>query len=412
MAISATRAFRNFALVRPNYFNQSNHGRKFSIHYQFPRDFRFSGVPTLDEKVEKTESGSSERNMMQQSFGTLTSTTNMSALSSSSSNSTNTTTNNKQDVLTTCLEAVQKSMLSVGSGDGSQQEAIVKRGLTQLQVTFNDTKSQLVRKYPHAQKTLAVLESLCQHPPRYNVDATKIDEGENYYPPQSFDLIFFTFPHTGIPNNAPGSIPSNQTLLRGFLRAAAKLLKPNGEIQITMKNGQHYEQWKLPDVLNKHAGLELQSKHKFNPTMFPGYNHRLTTGMNGSLKVVPDKKGAQVYVFGNSSSKSNKKEAEAQLFYGKLLTIVEPPASFFQNKSWSDDEVWTEVYVILESFCAPSNVLEIRRHLALGCSRTPPDTRQLNRIMYAMERSDIVQRHAPSASSSNKSQKPRWTLIA
>lgn len=41
-----------------------------------------------------------------------------------------------KDVLTTCLKAVQKSMLSVGSGDGSQQEALVRAGLKNLQVTF------------------------------------------------------------------------------------------------------------------------------------------------------------------------------------------------------------------------------------------------------------------------------------
>jgi hypothetical protein len=86
------------------------------------------------------------------------------------------------------------------------------------------------------------------------------------------------------------------------------------------------------------------------------------------------------------------------LLEDSFLTIVQSPVP----KGWTDDDLWTEVFVILESFCAPSNVLEMRRRF-----NPTPETRQLNRALCAMERSAIVQRHPPSSSS--KSQKPRWT---
>ncbi|KAL3904210.1 MAG: hypothetical protein SGILL_010155, partial [Bacillariaceae sp.] len=144
----------------------------------------------------------------------------------------------RKDVLTECLEAVKKDILSVGSGDGSQQAAIVREGLKRLQVTFYDSRSTVLLKYPHAKSSLELLEKECAIPPKYQVDATKIDQ---LYEAASFDLIFFTFPHTGVSNNSAHNVTSNQTLLRGFHKAARNLIKKEGEIQITLKNGQHYD---------------------------------------------------------------------------------------------------------------------------------------------------------------------------
>lgn len=304
-----------------------------------------------------------------------------------------------KDILTTCLEAVQKSILSVGSGDGSQQKAIVEHGLKNLQVTFYDSRAQLLRKYPPSKRTIVFLEKECKYPPRFRVDAADLDQ---LYPQNSFDLIFFTFPHTGISNNDPHCVQSNQRLLRDFLRSASKLLKPDGEIQITLKNGEHYDRWNLPELLNEAFGLQLQSNQSFDRTMFPGYKHRLTNGMQGAIKEVPDRKGARVFVFGSSVNRvaSSKDTDASTMLAGRLLTIFQPPLP----KGWSDDNLWTELYLLLESFCAPGNVLEIRRRLD-----PTPDTRQLNRVLYAMERASIAKRHPPNSSSKNK--KPRWTLM-
>jgi hypothetical protein len=301
------------------------------------------------------------------------------------------------DKLTTCLHALQMSMLSVGSGDGSQQEAIVKRGLTKVQVTFYDTKTELLRKYPHAAATLQYLQQTCEEPPRYQVDATALDK---IYPASSFDLIFFTFPHTGIPNSDRRCVESNQKMLRGFLQSASKLVKPDGEVQITLKNGEHYERWKLPELLDKEAGLTLEASHPLDKSMFPGYKHRLTLGSTGGrLKEVPDKKGAQVHVFSPNGGSSLKTNSNPAMFSGKLLTIVEAPEP--KTKTWTDEYLWSQVILVLESLCAPADVLDIRRQL-----QPIPDTRQLNRILYAMEKAEVVTRHAPGSTN----RKPQWTL--
>jgi Domain of unknown function (DUF2431) len=135
-----------------------------------------------------------------------------------------------KDVLTECLEAFKKEILSVGSGDGSQQAAMMKEGIKRLQVTFYDSRQKLMLKYLHCKDSLDLLQKVCQVPPRFQVDSTKID---SIYPTGSFDLIFFTFPHTDVPNNDKRSITFNQELLRGFLKAAGKILRHNGEIQVT-----------------------------------------------------------------------------------------------------------------------------------------------------------------------------------
>lgn len=300
-----------------------------------------------------------------------------------------------KDVLTECLQAVKRDILSVGSGDGSQQAGMVKEGLKRLQVTFYDSRNVVLLKYPHCKENLDYLQKECITSPRFQVDATKIDI---IYQPGSFDLIFFTFPHTGVPNSDRSNVSSNQALLRGFLNAASKLLRPEGEIQVTLKNGQHYDQWKLPQLLDETAGIQLQSTHNFEPKLFPGYKHRLTNGANGAMKVVHDKHGAKGHVFTKKSDRHSKSSNSP--FAGKMITIVQQA-----DQGWNDQELWAEVVAVLRMFGpSPKNVLEIRRRLD-----PTPDTRQLNRVLYTMERERIVGRHSPS--SSTMSQKPRWSLI-
>ena len=46
------------------------------------------------------------------------------------------------------VEAAGKSVLTLGSGDGSQQVAIAKAGHRRLTTTFLDSESQVRDKYP------------------------------------------------------------------------------------------------------------------------------------------------------------------------------------------------------------------------------------------------------------------------
>ena len=299
----------------------------------------------------------------------------------------------EDDILTQCLRAAEKQILSVGSGDGSQQKGMVERGLRNIQVTFYDSKAVILRKCPNANAILEYLKKHCTHPPKYQVDATKLDQ---LFPAESFDLIMFTFPHTGIPNNDPKNIESNQRLLRNFLKSASVVLKKEGEIQITLKNGQHYDQWKLPELLDQSMRLKFRSTHDFDPSMFPGYQHRLTRGVSGNLKVVPNKDGAKVYTFGPDVPL---RETNSP-FYGKYLTIV----ALTRDKEWADDELRPFLVDVLEQSQQPQDVLELRRQFP----QPLPDTRQLNRILYGMEKDKTIQRHSPLA---ERNSKPRWSLL-
>ena len=204
--------------------------------------------------------------------------------------------------MTTCLKSAATSILSVGSGDGSQQLAIVREGHINLCATFYDSRDEILRKYPLAASILEELKTKCKYSPVYNVDATKLQQYKHTL--GCFDLIFFSFPHTGVSNHLPESIKSNQDLLRGFLSSAHHLLNPGGQVQLTLKSGEHYARWNLQSVVKEVTGLQYDGCADLHKEMFPGYSHRLTRGMQGALKEVPDKNGATVHRFRKLSSTS------------------------------------------------------------------------------------------------------------
>lgn len=122
--------------------------------------------------------------------------------------------------------------------------------------------------------------------------------------------------------------------------------------------------------------MRLQSTHNFEAKLFPGYKHRLTNGMNGNLRVVKDKNGAKVHVFTRKADSSTPRTSKSP-FEGKMITVVQ-----LMDERWTDEEIWAEIVTIMKtSLQSPKNILEIRRRV----DRTP-ETRQLNRVMYAMER--------------------------
>lgn len=148
----------------------------------------------------------------------------------------------------------KKEMLSVGSGDGSQQLGIVEEGRTNILATFYGTREQDFQKYPHAKEILKRLEQKCKRSPMFSIDATKLHQFADSL--GKFDLICFTFPRTGTPNRKSSqNIRTNQALLQGFLTSSRNVLKPSGEIQITLKNGAFYEQRDLVSVAKSVKGI-------------------------------------------------------------------------------------------------------------------------------------------------------------
>jgi 25S rRNA (uracil2634-N3)-methyltransferase len=293
------------------------------------------------------------------------------------------------DTLERCLKFAGTSILSVGSGDGSQQAAILKSGHKNITTTFYDSRDRLLQKYAHAMDIVKFLESDKERPPKFGIDATKIDE----YGLGKFDLIMFTFPHTGVPNSSPNNVSSNQHLLRSFLATAAKILKPSGEIQITLKSDVHYQQWQLPLLLEKESNVVFKRTHVMKKSLFPGYVHRATLGtFGGRMKEVPDRKGANVHVFESKSNQTDDSDVNS-------VSIVTP-----DEESLSDEQVRVESISILDYWQGRApNILEVRNAFEYAF---PPDTRQLNRVLYQLERDGVVKRHGRSAG------KPDWELKA
>jgi hypothetical protein len=221
----------------------------------------------------------------------------------------------------------------------------------------------------------------------------KIDE----YGLGKFDLIMFTFPHTGVPTSSPNNVSSNQHLLRSFLANATKILKPSGEIQITLKSDKHYKQWQLPFLIEKESNVVFKRTHAMKKSLFPGYVHRPTLGTFGRhLTEVLDRKGAKVHVFVSKSTQTEESDSSEEINVNSV-SIVTP-----NEDTLSDEQVRVESISILDDWQGRApNILEIRNAFEYAF---PPDTRQLNRVLYQLERDGVVKRHGRSAG------KPDWEL--
>ena len=101
------------------------------------------------------------------------------------------------DALTSTIIAAQRVILSVGSGDGSQQATIAKLGHHNMVSTFFSSEDMDTAKYPSARGDIAFLRSKLTG--LFGVDATKLHD-QVQLKDKEFDRIIFTFPHTGIPN--------------------------------------------------------------------------------------------------------------------------------------------------------------------------------------------------------------------
>ena len=72
----------------------------------------------------------------------------------------------------------------------------------------------------------------------------------------------------------------NQALLRGFFRSAMPMLRPGGEINITLKKGKPYDLWNLKGLGAKLTlgSMKYETALHFDVDAYPGYTHRRTIG--------------------------------------------------------------------------------------------------------------------------------------
>ncbi|KAL9188204.1 hypothetical protein ACHAXT_006582 [Thalassiosira profunda] len=239
-------------------------------------------------------------------------------------------------------------------------------------------------KYPSSKGHIALLRE--RSGVMFEVDATRL----HVHPDLSkkkFDVILFTFPHTGVPNFAAGcsgpnpkSIDGNKQLIRDFLRSAQKILANDGEINITLKTSAPYDRWTFPDFADYE--IEAKSQHNFRAQTFPGYSHRSTKGHIDLVK----NGHAKTYVFGRKRKHQGTAEEEVE-----FARVEEEDIETFVIEVLSGDQN--------ERF----NVLDIRRRFPEAIL---PDTRQLNRVLYAMESRKLLKKGSPNA----WNKKPTWAL--
>ena len=175
----------------------------------------------------------------------------------------------------------------------------------------------------------------------------------------------------------------------------------------------HRAKWDLAGLLSEDCQLALDSSHDLDKGMYPGYAHRLTIGMKGPLKEVRDE-GAQVHVFKRRGANNGESsQPTVELGEGTSVTIVT-----FQQATLDDDELCVQVESLLQGRGEAMTVLDIRRAIQshspvstmLGrADSAEPDTRQLNRILYSMERKGSVRKGEPLANGTSK--KPMWTAV-
>ena len=304
------------------------------------------------------------------------------------------------NILTSTIVAAKRVILSVGSGDGSQQASIVKSGHFNLVSTFYESEHAVIKKYGSAREHIKLLRDKSSTV-LFEVDATELHSHPQLMK-KKFEVIVFTFPHTGVSNFCcghsgpnPASIESNKQLIRNFLKSAQHILARDGEIHITLKTSAPYDKWNFPDFAEYE--IEPKSNYRFNSQLFPGYVHQSTKGhMNVKNGM------AKTYVF----SKKRRHRDENKIDDEEEEVSASTPFTLSMHfTAANDDDIERLVTEVLSSRQdGKRNVLDIRRQLPEAIR---PDTRQLNRVLYQMEALKKVKRGSPKTCN----QKPTWTLL-
>lgn len=235
-----------------------------------------------------------------------------------------------------------------------------------LLVTCFDSQEVAMKKYDDLPEILSELLEAGAHVV-FGVDATKLYStlnDANLVPENRFDRIVFNFPHVGLGiTDQIENIEANQSLILGFLVNALPLLrKPGvgrssdvrqlnnadetqnnetgekinnpmyvgtdrgGQAIITVKEGEPYNQWRIPVIVrtlninqlksqnekevamerpegslgHRFPKLKLDRSFLFSPEKYEGYEHRRTIGFKRGLTLGDNKElasGARTYVF-------------------------------------------------------------------------------------------------------------------
>ncbi|XP_058111493.1 uncharacterized protein At4g26485-like [Magnolia sinica] len=170
-------------------------------------------------------------------------------------------------------------ILLVGEGDFSFSLSLAHafRSATNMVATSLDSQESLADKYNYGIGNVRELEELgCLV--LHGIDATKMSE-HFFLRTQRFDRIVYNFPHVGFQYREGSNyqIELNKQLVKGFLKNAKILLRKNGEIHISHKTGDPYDQWNLVKKAEKN-GLILKEIAAFYKGDYPGYRNKRAHG--------------------------------------------------------------------------------------------------------------------------------------
>lgn len=346
------------------------------------------------------------------------------------------------------LKAASIKILTVGSGDGSQQASIVRTGHRNIVVTFKDTRAEVLSKYPSARASLQYLDA--QHVEQlFSIDVATLGTGA--LQGRKFDCVVFNFPHVGGDTGRPEVLAQNRSLVSTYLSGALRVLAPGGEVQLAVKTEGSYKKWDVLGLVRDNGGLTVARRAPLDATLFPGYVHRLTKGASGSKQSVVNHDGAEVFVLtatDNSNSDEDEddddEDGENDEEGGSIKSASSGKLSSLTNSRGSGDTSLSEqleklnARVILVSLHVPPaaltdeqleeailsslalagstgkcaegpNVLHLRRAVAAALDldlELGPNTRQYNRVLYDMERRGSIR----SLPQGPESQKPTWAL--
>ena len=197
-----------------------------------------------------------------------------------------------------------------------------------LVATAYDTREMTLEKYPDVETIISAVESIEPHVDDvekldqiardlyevvpavvlFNIDAMKlhIKPFISHLPLHArFDKVVFNFPHVGLGiKDQDHNIHANQQLILNFLQSCRDVLslsasKP-GQVHVTIKNGMPYELWDVKN-LAKMAGYKTLTSFAFDPSVYPGYEHRRTLGFKDGVSQDANaeilKHGSRTFIF-------------------------------------------------------------------------------------------------------------------
>lgn len=161
----------------------------------------------------------------------------------------------------------------MGDGDLSFSVALARSGAAVEASTLAVDARELAERYPRSRAHAAELPTI-----HFGLDATNLDGLAGY-----FDRVIFNFPCVDVDGGLDGQNPlsgrcdaaaleANRRLVADFIQAAARVLKPHGEIVIAHKTLEPFCWWQLTRF--RTSRLRCRGAVVLDRAAFPPYANR------------------------------------------------------------------------------------------------------------------------------------------